>query len=166
MQGLDILQEGDREEYFSQFGVSKSDAKAYNKEHPPPAEQPASPPPAKKRKTVCAQLSCAVLFAACLHSALWLAIFLCSVHSSLFICQSGISSVSMLYRWVVRLFCTDVSPNERRYHHTISKLRSAAGEVTHVKSDHQVISMRMCMGLINFCSVLAGFFVSTLALNR
>jgi len=72
MQGLDILQEGDREEYFNQFGVSKSDAKAYNKEHPPPAEQPASPPPAKKRKTVCAQLSCAVLFAACLHSALWL----------------------------------------------------------------------------------------------
>lgn len=50
--GLEDLQEGDREEYFNQFGVSKSDAKAYNKEHPPPAEQPASPRPAKKRKTV------------------------------------------------------------------------------------------------------------------
>ncbi|DBB11441.1 hypothetical protein WJX82_009846 [Trebouxia sp. C0006] len=50
--GLEGLQEGDREEYFNQFGVSKSDAKAYNKEHPPPAEQPASPPPAKKCKTV------------------------------------------------------------------------------------------------------------------
>ena len=58
LQGLEGLQEGDREAYFSQFGVSNKDAKAYNKEHPPPAEQPASPPPAKKRKTVGALPAC------------------------------------------------------------------------------------------------------------
>ena len=51
-QGLEDLREEDRAVFFKEFGVSASEAEAYNKEHPAPAEQP-SPPPAKKRKTVC-----------------------------------------------------------------------------------------------------------------
>lgn len=51
MQGLENLKEHDRAEFFKHFSVSAAEQNAYNKEHPPPADQP-SPPPAKKRKMV------------------------------------------------------------------------------------------------------------------
>ena len=56
-QGLEDLREDDRDVYFKEFGVKASEAKAYNEQHPAPAEQP-SPPPAKKRKTVCGPCQC------------------------------------------------------------------------------------------------------------
>lgn len=51
MQGLENVKEDDRAEFFKHFLVSAAEQKAYNKEHPPPADQP-SPPPAKKQKVV------------------------------------------------------------------------------------------------------------------
>lgn len=52
VQGLEDMQQHDRDSFFSQFDVSAEDQEAFNKEHPAPVA-PAEPEPAKKKqKTV------------------------------------------------------------------------------------------------------------------
>ena len=45
------MRETDRASFFEHFSISVEQQSAYNKDHPPPADQPAQPP-AKKQKTV------------------------------------------------------------------------------------------------------------------
>lgn len=49
LQGLEDLQQTDRDEFFSQFQVSKADQERFNSEHPAPLA-PASLEPAKKKQ--------------------------------------------------------------------------------------------------------------------
>ena len=45
------MRETDRASFFEHFSISAEQQSAYNKDHLPPADQPAQPP-AKKQKTV------------------------------------------------------------------------------------------------------------------
>ena len=45
------MRETDRASFFEHFSISAEQQSSYNKDHPPPADQPAQPP-AKKQKTV------------------------------------------------------------------------------------------------------------------